>query len=747
MKFKVLIALSVLAIFISCASTSKQLSRVPDSKLVQKNNSVGNIECNTVNEPISSINSQELSIDEKIALAEYLCSELRFNEADSLLREILSTIDYENEVDTGGFPVDDYIETIIKVYTLMMPQEYIPEDIAILQFRHQMLQSLDSVSSTPEDSILINKLTNQNNFIYDVPMVWNNRVKKALEYYLRKPEAISRLLSRASVYLPKMKKMFADSGLPQDLAYLPLIESGFNALAYSRAHASGIWQFISSTGKSYGLRHNYWLDERRDPIKSTKSAICYLKKLYGDFGNWHLALAAYNCGEGGVARAIARSGTNDYWQLPLPAETKNYVPCYLAALTIAKNPNLFNFTFSKSDTFAYDTVMINDCIDMKNIAQGISLSYDTLRKINPQILHWCTPPDVSNVSIYLPADCTQAFKDFYSQMPEDLKVKWYSYKVRKHEKVQTIARRFKVPVDAIREMNHLGKSNRITSGQLIIIPIPVNSSTIESVDIDNERAVKENLKRNKNSLEKPVNSTDQKTSKICYKVKKGDTISEIANLFDVSEDEIKDWNNLKASNIIAGQSLTIHTGKSKNSSSTLDSYKVQEGDSPYSIAKKFNISINQLVRWNDLDIKSPVVKIDQVLTINGQSAPVKKSQTKLTKVAVDTKYIVSPGDNIFRIAQNFSISMDELLEANDLSENSTIHAGDILFIPRLETKLKQQKSAENFVYYYVKQGDTLWNIATNFGISVQSLYKINNFNSDTVLMPGDTIKVVKAGKM
>lgn len=728
MQLKVLFVLSIFAVIISCAPATTQYFF--DSKPSTTTDSIPEISSADILES-ANIDAQELSLDERIAQAEYLCSILKFHDADSILREVLAVIEDANENDTTSISTDQYVETVIHVYTMMMPQEYIPEEIMMLQFKNQMLHSLDSLSCSPGDSAIISKLISRKDIKFDVPMVWNDRVKKALNYYISwKPGSISKWLQRASIYLPRMKKMFSDSGLPEDLAYLPLIESGFNVQAYSRAHASGIWQFISSTGKVYGLRHNYWIDERRDPLKSTGSAISYLKKLYADFGNWHLALAAYNCGEGGVARAITKSGTADYWQLSLPTETKNYVPTYLAALTLAKNADLFNFSYSAADTFSYDTVTINDCIDLRYIAEGININYDSLRVLNPQILHWCTPPDVTNVNLYLPNGSAQAFKDFYVQIPDDKKVKWYAYKVRQGDNLRSVARRFKVSVDAIQQLNRI-KNSRITAGKVLFIPIPANSTDIEKFD---SLSVVENID-NVASPRKKASSSVNQSQKIRYVIKKGDTISEIASLFDVSIDDIKDWNNLSHSSIRAGQVLTIYSQQERRTG-TGTSYRVQEGDTPYSIAKKFNTTVDALVEMNNLDKNSPVIKKDEILKINSPKSNAAVSNTSI-------RYVVEPGDNLFRIAQNFSVSLDELLKENGLSENSKIFAGDIIHVPRRNNK--SNKHLDNIVYYEVKQGDNLWNIAASFGIPVKSLYTANHLKSDSVLMPGDIIKVVKAG--
>lgn len=743
MYIKLLIAFVVFTVLISCSKTISQESSIPQytqAPFVDTLNQ--SVTVSAVKDSLSlpsQDTSPEIDFISKVAAAETLCTQSRFLEADTILRFILGQIDSLNESETENFQADTLMESILRIYTLMMPPEFLPDDIALIQFNRQMQASLDSLIYSSADSAVISKLVNRKDISYDVPMVWNEKVIKALSYYIRtKPQMINKWLERAAFYLPVMKQMFADSGLPQDLAYLPLIESGFNAQAYSRAKAAGIWQFIQSTGKLYGLRHSYWLDERRDPLKSTESAIKYLKKLYGDFGNWHLALAAYNCGEGGVGRAINRSGTTDYWQLPLPKETKNYVPSYLAALTIAKNPDIFNFTADSSQVFDFDTVHISECIDMRDIADSLNLDFEAFKKSNPHITHWCTPPDVSNVCIYIPKGKTEAFYTFVNAIPDDKKVRWYVYKIRKGDYVPTIAKRFKVSADAIREINRLNKNSKIIAGKTLFIPIPAKTDVTQYTEV---------VTKSSTAPETKQNTVPSNTGKIQYKVKQGETISEIALMFDVSEGELEDWNSISNSKIRAGQILTIYANGSLPKKQTprteqAGTYKVVDGDTPYSVCRKFNITLDELAVFNNLDKNNPVIKVDQILSVKQQTAPEKQVAASLSNMI---KYEIVPGDNLYKIAQNFSISLDELMNANNFNDNTLIHAGQVIRVPSDGTSRvrKSQEISANVVYYKVKQGDNLWNIAANFGMTVQSLYKLNDLNKDSVIMPGDTLKVLK----
>ena len=223
---------------------------------------------------------------------------------------------------------------------------------------------------------------------------------------------VTEWLGRASKYLPMMIEIIQDKGLPADLVFLPLIESGFKTSAYSRAHAVGQWQFISSTGRRYGLRIDRWVDERRDPEKSTIAAANYLRDNYEMLGSWNLALAGYNCGEHRVAKAVSKAGTKDFWKLRhlLPGETKNYVPIYIAATMIAKDPMRYGFNNVKyQKPFAFDLVMLERPMSLKTVASLAETSVKTLRQLNPELKTDRTPPKVSYYLIRIPEGKRKTF--------------------------------------------------------------------------------------------------------------------------------------------------------------------------------------------------------------------------------------------------------------------------------------------------------------------------------------------------
>ncbi|MDA8432783.1 MAG: transglycosylase SLT domain-containing protein [Nitrospiraceae bacterium] len=288
-------------------------------------------------------------------------------------------------------------------------------------------------------------------------------------------ERFSLWLSRSGQYLDMMKEILRKKNVPEDIVFLSLIESGFNPNAYSIARAAGPWQFIASTARRYGLAINWWKDERRDPVKSTEAAADYLKDLYGMFGSWNLAMAAYNAGEGKILKAIKRSKADTYWDLlgtqHIKRETKEYVPRFIAAGLIATNPKDFGFEdIAYHEPLSYDEVMLDAPVDLSVAAECAGTDVQELKKLNPELRRWCTPPDVQQYVLRVPKGTKDEFQEKLSQVPEGERFTIGHYTVRQGDTFKKIARKTGVPVPVILSLNSMEKIMPLKSGSSLYLP-------------------------------------------------------------------------------------------------------------------------------------------------------------------------------------------------------------------------------------------------------------------------------------
>jgi membrane-bound lytic murein transglycosylase D len=367
-----------------------------------------------------------------------------------------------------------------------------------------------------------------------IPLTVNKRVEKWLDYFHGKGRGeMQRWLDRSPRYRPMIEQILAEEGLPQQLYYLAVIESGLNPNAYSRAHACGMWQFISSRARIHGLRVDWWVDERRDPEKATRSAASYLKELYGMFGSWELALAGYNSGEGRVARAQKRRPScPDYWCLDLPRETENFVPKFIAAALIGEDPGAYGFTPpGREPPLAYETVEVAEATDISVIAEGVGSTPEEIQKLNPSLRRWCTAPDGPPTTVRVPPGTAECCRTALASIPAEKRVTWRRHKISRGETLSEIAGHYGTNVRAILTVNDIRNPNRIRTGDYLIIPI---GPTVA-----------------------PGAGGPGET--IVYRVCRGDTITSIARRFGKRTQDVLKWNGLGwKSRIYPGDTITIH---------------------------------------------------------------------------------------------------------------------------------------------------------------------------------------------
>ena len=371
------------------------------------------------------------------------------------------------------------------------------------------------------------------NTSHDLPLTVNDEVLSFLNFFQtpRGKAIVETGLRRAGRYREMISRVLKEEGVPQDLIYLAQAESAFQPLALSRAGARGIWQFVPWRGNEYGLKRSWWVDERQDPEKATRAAAQHLRDLYGLFGDWYLAMAAYNCGPGNVQKGVERTGYADFWELyrrnVLPRETKNYVPIIVALTLIAKDAAHYGVQTELDQPIPYEVVKPGRAIDLRLVAETIDVDSETLRSLNPSLLRMATPDDPT-FELHLPKGTAQKFSAEIADIPPEKWVSWRRHRVEAGETLTSLAKKYHVTAPAIAAANSLGRTAELSPGDKLIIP-----------------------------ASQPV--ADSKSRLVRYRIRKGDTLGGIADQYSVSPEELRKWNGLKTARVSRGMVLRIYT--------------------------------------------------------------------------------------------------------------------------------------------------------------------------------------------
>ena len=386
---------------------------------------------------------------------------------------------------------------------------------------------------------------------HDLPIELNGRVLTALDYFQkgRGRNTMSVGLERVGVYRPMMERILMEEGVPLDLVFLAQAESAFLPRAISRAKARGMWQFISSRGKEYGLRQTWWIDERSDPEKSTRAAAKHLKDLYEEFDDWYLAMAAYNAGPVRIENALKKTNTTTFWELAdkkaLPKETINYVPTILAMAIIGRDPDQYGFSVEPAPYLETERVSLEKATDLRVIAENLDVPVDQLKELNPHVLRWTTPPDDSEFELILPKGYSGMFADKIVSMPDNERIIWRYHNVKKGETLSVIARQYGVAINDLTQANRISVKSSLKIGQELLIPMsgstraPAPTATVVA------------SKTSGAAKAAPASTTS------IYKVKRGDTLTSIAAKFNVTVNDLKKWNKLSSTRLDVGQKLAL----------------------------------------------------------------------------------------------------------------------------------------------------------------------------------------------
>jgi membrane-bound lytic murein transglycosylase D len=374
----------------------------------------------------------------------------------------------------------------------------------------------------------------------DLPLVSNDAVDGVIAYMQNHGRGyIDTVLRRVGTYGEIIGEALRQQGLPQDLIYLAAGESAFNPYAVSTAQCVGIWQFSQGTASLYGLKKNSWVDERKDPVKSSAAAARFLKDLYQTFGDWFLAMAAYDTGPLNVQRAIERTGYPDFWELrsrhALLAETENYVPIFLATALIAKDPKAYGFDTQPDPPLAVDSVKVATPTDLRLVAQLIDHPAEDLVKLNPSLQRWTTPANDPDFVLYLPAGTRDLYEQTIAAVPPDKRIWWRAHKVLDGETLVGIAKQMRVSPVALAQVNQLTASSSLEQGTHLIVPMASGNDA--------------SLARSREAVPHRL---------IQYRVRPGDTVDLIADRYNVTAYQIRRWNGLRSSKLTTGRTLHLY---------------------------------------------------------------------------------------------------------------------------------------------------------------------------------------------
>ncbi len=461
-------------------------------------------------------------------------------------------------------------------------------DLVVEQMSPPLSFYRDPVGTLAADPLYLNSIDPAE---FDIPVVVNDDVIRWMKYFTGPGRKYyTRWMARSTHYRPMMYAKLDAAGLPRDLVYLSMIESGYATHAYSKAAAVGLWQFIAPTGKQYKLRIDWWVDERRDPALATDAAIAFLGDLNKRYDDWYLSWAAYNGGPGRVSRSIKRYGTKDFWTLvergAFPQETDNYVPKLLAAAIIGKHPERYGFTdIDYQEPLEFDTVTVGPNIGLDVIAKCAGITLEELQALNPHLLRWALPPDPAEQVIYVPKQTGETFLASLAQIPPTERLTYHRHKVQHGETLSAIASRYGTSMEAVQSVNRISNANRIYVGMELVIP---------AAGVRAEQAALTSI-TGSTSAKKPTRAT-RRTETLTHTVKRGEALSTIADQYGVKTSELMGWNQISNANrVYAGQKLKVHVPASQ-----WDVYTVRRGDTLSEIASRSGCSSADLRSWNEL---------------------------------------------------------------------------------------------------------------------------------------------------
>lgn len=483
--------------------------------------------------------------------------------------------------------------------------------------------------------------------LYDIPVEMNPQVAEAIHFFQTAGRKhFVRWLGRSSRYLPMMRRTLREQGLPEDTIFLSMIESGFSPLAYSWAKASGLWQFIEPTGRRFGLQVDFWVDQRRDPARATAAAAGYLKELYAEFGDWRLAWGGYDSGAGTIRRAVQVAKSTDFWELArgrvLRKETKYYVPKLMAAALITKNLKSFGFSEQEIEAQAaleYEEAEVPEATDLEVIARAAGIGVEELKELNPELRRWCTPPSRHASDVYrvkLPPGTGPKFAESFAQIAPKDRLTFRVHRVAKGDTLSQIAGAYGSAVEAVMRMNGMRDSRRLKLGAELVVPVPRSGS--------------------REAMAMQARSSGYRAAPVAEEIPAAPPPPRSARTAAAgSQRSVKEGNRTKVI------------------------YGVAEGDSLWSIARQFDVHVQELRAWNDFGDRKHLKIGQEIIVYPGEkaahasAADPKAEPSAAAPVAPQPgtrpiTHVIAPGDTLSSLAHRYKVTIEDLKRWNNLGK-------------------------------------------------------------------------------